>query len=270
MNTRSLGTHGTLGTPEILDPEQLEKCTLGLLQESSAGNAGYGNLYFSLVRLLRPQHVLVIGSGYGFGPAALAQGLVANGAGKLTFVDPSMHWSREGLNATGMGTGQWDTPEKVQERFACAGIPEGVVTHYRETNHEFFGQWAARGLPPIDLALIDGAHDEANASFDLASVVEHLTVPGYVLMHDVTHFLNHTAWMGVTQVVEQARKHGGVEEITFPGEAGLALLRFTSHPAIEIQLVPPPSVFWPIFSVFGIGLATGLTAWALWPEKKAR
>lgn len=251
-----------------LDETQIEACTPGLAQETSAGNLGYGNLYYALVRTLRPKHILIIGSGYGFSPAIMGRAVADNGFGMVTFVDPSMSQSREGLNAAHGGTGQWDSPELVQAKFECAGVPEGIITHYKETNHQFFPQWSARSLPLIDLALIDGAHDEANASYDLASVVEHLALPGYVLMHDVTHFLNRTPYMGVTQVVEKARKQGGVEEITFPGQAGLSLLRMTSSPQIEIQKAPPPSVAWPIVGVFALGLASGLLTWALWPTPK--
>ena len=242
-----------------IDESQIQTCTPGIAQGASASNLGFGNLYYALVPVLQPAHVLVIGSGYGFSPAVMALGLADNGFGRLTFVDPSMDRSREGLNAAHGGTGQWDTPEQVVARFSCAGVPEGIVTHYKETNRDFFAQWDKRpDLPPVDLALIDGAHDEANASYDLASVVQHLRVPGYVLMHDATHFLNRTPYMGVTRVVERAKQKGGVEEITFTAQAGLALLRFTEQPHIEIHASPPPSVFWPIFGVLVGGIALGV------------
>ena len=241
-----------------VDEQRIQTCTPGIAQGATATNLGFGNLYYALVRTLRPKHVLVIGSGYGFSPAVMGLALADNGAGALTFVDPSMDRSREGLNAAHGGTGQWDTPERVVARFSCAGVPPGIVTHYKETNQQFFAKYAYRSLPAIDLALIDGAHDEANASFDLAAVVDQLSLPGYVLMHDATHFLNRTPFMGVTQVIERARAKGGVEEVTFPGDAGLALLRFTSRPQIEIRRVPPPSVFWPVFGVFAAGIALGV------------
>jgi len=241
-----------------VDESLIQACTPGISQEASSQNLGYGNLYYALVRHLRPQHVLVIGSGYGFSPAVMALALADNGNGKLTFVDPSMDAGRDGPNSAHGGTGQWDTSEDVEARFGCAGVPGGIVTHYRERNDEFFPLYSSRNLPPIDLALIDGAHDEANASYDLANVVERLRIPGYVLMHDATHFLNRTPYMGVTQVIEQARRSGGVEEVTFPGDAGLALLRFTTRPEIEIETMPPPSVLWPILGVFSVGVIGGV------------
>lgn len=230
---------------------KIEQCTPGLAQEVSEGNLGFGNLYYALVRMLRPQHVLVIGSGYGFAPALMGLALADNGAGKLTFVDPSMSGTREGPNAAHGGTGQWDTPEQVAEHFGCAGVPTGIITHYRETNHEFFRKWGERGLP----------------AFDLASVLEHLTIPGYVLMHDATHFLNRTPYMGVTDVLERARIKG-VETVIFPGQAGLALMRFSDRPEIEIETVPPPSVLWPILGVLAVGVGTG--AGGMWLINRLR
>ena len=52
-------------------------------------NLGFGFLYYGLVRTLRPQHVLVIGSGFGFSVVCLALGLKDNSEpGHLSFVDP--------------------------------------------------------------------------------------------------------------------------------------------------------------------------------------
>ncbi len=243
-----------------LDPSLIHTCTPGLSQEASADDLGFGNLYYALVRMLRPRHVLVIGSGYGFSPAIMALALRDNGLGHLSFVDPSMDGDRDGLNSAHGGTGQWDTPEAAAQHFSCAGVPTGIVTHYKETNQQFFSHWAERGLPPIDLALIDGAHDEGNASYDLAMVMEHLQLPAYVLMHDVTHFLNRTGHMGVTAVLERAVA-AGAESVVFPGTAGLALLRIKERIGVEIQLAPPSSVVWPVASVLlvavGIGIGIG-------------
>jgi hypothetical protein len=205
----------------------------------------------------------VIGSGYGFAPAIMGLALRDNGIGRLTFVDPSMDGGRDGANAAHGGTGQWDTPEAAQRRFSCAGVPPGIITHYRETNQQFFSRWGERDLPPIDLALIDGAHDEGNASYDLAMVVQHLRLPGYVLMHDVTHFLNRTGHMGVIDVLDRARA-AGAEEVVFPGAAGLALLRLKERIGVQIQLAPPPSVLWPVAGVAVVGAAAGIVLKLLW------
>jgi len=236
------------------DPALLARCTPGLAQEATENDLGYGHLYYALVRQLRPRHVLVIGSGYGFAPAVLARALMDNGAGHLTFVDPSMSG---GGDAAWSGTGQWDTPDQVLARFGCAGVSPDVMTHYRETNDAFFSRWNDRNLPPIDLALIDGAHDEYNAAFDLRGVVEHLSLPGYVLMHDATHFLNRTGHMGVTSVIERTRASGDVEAVAFPGAAGLVLLRFKARSGIEVRALPQPSITLALLALLAAGAGIG-------------
>jgi hypothetical protein len=240
---------------------RLSLCVPGLAQEATSRTLGYGHLYYGLIRMMQPEHVLVIGSGFGFAPAVMALALAHNGHGHLTFVDPSMDGARDGMNAAHGGQGSWDTPEATRARFACAGVPEGIITHYRETNREFFSRYEQRNLPAIDLALIDGAHDEQNASYDLREVSQRLSLPAFVLMHDATHWLNRTGHMGVARVLGRLR--GRVEQVTFPGSAGLAVLRFTQNLGIEVAGLPPPSVVVPALAVFGAGLFAGwiLSRW---------
>lgn len=237
------------------DVQLLARCTPGIAQGASSKDLGYGNIYYALVRLLKPQHVLVIGSGFGFAPAVMARALQQNGSGRLTFVDPSMSSGRDGHNKAHGGAGSWDTPEQVQQRFACAGVRPGVVSHFKELNREFFPLWGKRGLPLTDFVLIDGAHDGENASYDLKQVVQRLRRPGVVLMHDSTHFLNRTGHMGVASVIEQLGSD--VEHVTFPGAAGLTLLRFKPGASVEISGLPPPSVMGPGLLLLAAGVGVG-------------
>lgn len=238
------------------DIRTLDRHTPGIQQEASATDAGYGYLYYALVRMLRPQHVLVIGSGFGFSPAVMAKALEQLGRGQLTFVDPSMDRTRNGENAAHGGQGSWDTDEALWERFLAVGVTPKTLTHYRETNREFFARYEERKLPPIDLALIDGAHDGPNALFDLNATLAHLQVPGYLVLHDALHFLNHTNHMGVTRVVEAARTQG-LRVVTFPGSAGLALIEVSERVQITANALPPPSVVKPAAVLVVLGFLCG-------------
>src|SRR5262249_7351013 len=62
---------------------------LGHREDPATLNLGFGFVYYGLVRALRPRHILVIGSGFGFSVVCLALGLKDNARGTLTFVDPS-------------------------------------------------------------------------------------------------------------------------------------------------------------------------------------
>ena len=229
------------------ESSRLIGCAPGIRQEISGDNLGYGNLYYAVARWLRPQRVLVVGSGQGFAPFVIAKALEHNGFGELIFVDPSMSTLRDGPNASHGGSGSWDTPEQVAARIECAGVQR--IKHYRLTNREFF---ARPDTGAFDLVLVDGAHDYQNALFDLNHAVAHLRLPGFIFLHDSTHFLNRTGHMGVAEVVRQARPVSA-ETMTFPGAAGLTLLRVTE----PFELLPvhalPPTPVW----AWG-GLAVGL------------
>jgi predicted O-methyltransferase YrrM len=107
-------------------------------------NLGFGFLYYGLARTVRPAHVVVIGSGFGFSVVCLALALKDNGLGALSFVDPScsMHWGEA---------------EHVRAHFDRFGVAD-VVTHFKMTSGEFFGRCECRSLGAIDVAFIDGNH----------------------------------------------------------------------------------------------------------------
>ena len=73
---------------------------LGHHEQRDTLNLGFGFVYYGLVRALRPRHVLVIGSGFGFSVVCLALGLRDNGRGVVTFVDPSFSMLRHGPAAS--------------------------------------------------------------------------------------------------------------------------------------------------------------------------
>jgi hypothetical protein len=92
----------------------LEKAKpLGHHSQNHTLNLGFGFLYYGLVRSLRPGHVVVIGSGYGFSVVCLALGCKDNGFGKVSFVDPAFSLLKNGPFQTVGGSGKWKDPFKV-------------------------------------------------------------------------------------------------------------------------------------------------------------
>ena len=110
---------------------------LGHHEEPDNLNLGFGFVYYGLVRALRPRHILVIGSGFGFSVVCLALGQKDNGRGTLTFVDPSYSVFREGPLRTVGGTAYWDDPRKVRAHFKRFGV-ERIVTHHKLTSAQLF------------------------------------------------------------------------------------------------------------------------------------
>jgi hypothetical protein len=150
---------------------------LGHHEDREQLNLGFGFVYYGLTRVLRPDHVLVIGSGYGFSVVCLALGLKDNDKGFLTFVDPSYDVLKDGPFKTVGGRGYWDDPEKVIRHFRRFGV-EDRVTHYKLSNKEFFPRFEGLGLPAVDLAFLDGNH-----AFENVREEEHL----YEICHDRFH-----------------------------------------------------------------------------------
>jgi hypothetical protein len=199
---------------------------LGHHEDASTLNLGFGYLYYGLVRTLRPKHVLVIGSGYGFSVVCLALGLKDNEQGKLTFIDPSYSVLTDGPFRTIGGTSQWDSPRKVHEHFQRFGV-EAFDTHRRMTSEAFFSEYERLGLPRIDIAFIDGNHSYTAARHDFLAVLRHSHRNSYVLLHDtniyVRELVRHAGvkrWMKTV-----ARRKDDFEVLDFPFSSGVAFVR---------------------------------------------
>jgi predicted O-methyltransferase YrrM len=214
-----------------LDPGMLREILdhakpLGHNEEPGSLNLGFGFLYYGLVRALRPRHVVVIGSGFGFSVACLALGLKDNGSGNLSFVDPSYSVFKDGLMRTVGGTAQWSDPHKVRSHFRRFGV-ERLVTHFRLTSAEFFADYEQRGLPEIDLAFIDGNHSYADVRQDFLNVLTRSRRNSYVLLHDtniyVRELVRHAGVKRWLKVLAREKEH--FEVLDFPFSSGVALVR---------------------------------------------
>ncbi|MGZ5572818.1 MAG: class I SAM-dependent methyltransferase [Usitatibacter sp.] len=199
---------------------------LGHHEEPANINIGFGFLYYGLVRALRPRHVVVIGSGFGFSVVCLALGIKDNQRGALSFIDPSYSMLKHGPLRTVGGTSQWDDPRRVREHFARFGVQE-QVTHYKATSQEFFHGYDGRALPPIDLAFIDGSHSFADVRHDFTATRRHTHRNSYILLHDtniyVREMIRHAGvkrWLRVLSRYPQQ-----FEFVDFPFSSGVALVR---------------------------------------------
>lgn len=195
-------------------------------EKTTTMNLGFGFLYYGLVRALRPKHVLVIGSGFGFSVTCLALGLKDNQEGRLSFVDPSYSLARDGPFKTIGGRNTWSDPEMVRTRFARFGL-ENIVLHYKMASHEFFGSYKKHKLPRIHLAFIDGSHAFKDVREDFLGVYQYCMKNSYILMHDtniyIREMLSHSGvkrWLKIIRDQENT-----FEVVDFPFDSGVALVR---------------------------------------------
>ena len=189
-------------------------------------NLGFGFIYYGVGRALRPKHVLVIGSGYGFSVVCLALALKDNGQGQLTFIDPSYSVLKDGPFKTVGGRGQWTDGDAVKAHFRRFGVDD-IVTHYKHRSDEFFPQYDRFSLPPIDIAFVDGSHNFKDVRYDFSQVMEHGRKNTYIFLHDtniyIRELLQHA---GVKKWLKVLRKNDrAFEVVNFPFSSGVALVR---------------------------------------------
>lgn len=199
---------------------------LGHHEDAESLNLGFGHLYYGLVRALRPAHIVVIGSGYGFSVVCLALAMKDNGFGRLSFVDPSYSGLTHGPFRVVGGTSQWDNPRKVHAHFARFGV-EDIVTHYKMTSEEFFAPYSAHGLPAIDLAFVDGNHSYTSVRHDFLAVLRHAKRNSYVLMHDTNIYMRELVrHAGVKRWLRKvSARREAFEVVDFPFSSGVAVVR---------------------------------------------
>ncbi len=208
----------------------------GHREDAKSLNLGFGFLYYALVRALRPQHTLVIGSGYGFSVVCFALGLKDNGKGFLTFVDPSYSLLQNGPLATLGGRNMWSDEKAVYAHFQRFGVQD-IVRHYKLRNDEFFPEYERFNLPPLDLAFIDGSHAFEDVKYDFTNVLAHSRKNTYILLHDtnlyIRELLHHSGVKKWLRCIKKEKEF--FEVVNFPFSSGLAMVRVLD-PAIAREL----------------------------------
>jgi hypothetical protein len=213
-------------TPEmIMDIFDYAK-PLGHNEVKDRLNLGFGFLYYGAVRSLRPNHVLVVGSGFGFSVVCLALGLKDNGKGLLTFVDPSYDVLKQGPLRTVGGRGYWSEPEKVKRHFSRFGV-EKLVKHYKMTDNEFFPRYETLGLPRVDIGFVDGNHSYGNVMYDFVETLRRSKINTYIFLHDTNIYIREIVRSsGVKRWLKLVRRETELfEAIDFPFSSGVALVR---------------------------------------------
>ncbi|WP_208598310.1 class I SAM-dependent methyltransferase [Desulfatiglans anilini] len=198
---------------------------LGHHTDKSNLNLGFGFLYYGLVRSLRPKHVVIIGSGYGFSVVCMAIAMIDNAVGKMSFIDPSYNLLKDGPIKTMGGRGNWNNPEDVNALLNQFDIAH-IVNHYKMTSEHFFNHYENYNLPSINLAFIDGNHSFENVRFDFINVLKRSKKNSYILLHDTNIYMREAIRnTGVKRWLKYVKANKYIEVVDFPYSSGVAITR---------------------------------------------
>ena len=149
-------------------------------EHNATGNSlGFGAIHHALIRNLRPERVLVIGSRYGYVPAVIGLALQANGKGVLDFVDANYSDAVHGPATAFGGVGYW---ESSASRFSSLGLDQIIRIHLMRSEEFFAQQCDVR----YGYVYIDGDHSYEGCRADLMQVAARLQKGAIIALHDVS------------------------------------------------------------------------------------
>jgi predicted O-methyltransferase YrrM len=180
---------------------------------SGLGNAGH--VLYGLVRSLRPDVCVEIGSARGKSACYIGMALKENQRGRLYAIDPhcSTAWNDE-----------IDTAESFRTNISRLGLSD-QVTMIRSTSEDAARDWHR----PIDLIFIDGDHSYAGAKRDWELFAPHVRPFGLVVFHDTIWDLppwreRARADMGVPRFVDELREQG-FQVLTIDQDCGVSIVQ---------------------------------------------
>lgn len=139
---------------------------------------GFGLIHYALVRNLRPEHILCVGSRKGFVPATLSLACKDNGKGHVDFVDAGYDESDSGKNWSGIGF--WKKVNAVKH-FSKIHVQDYITTYVMTTK-----QYAKRfSKKRYQYIYIDGDHSYTGVKSDYTLFWKVLDSGGFMVFHDI-------------------------------------------------------------------------------------
>jgi predicted O-methyltransferase YrrM len=184
-----------------------------------SGLGDSANLLYGLVRAMKPEICVEIGSARGKSACYIGMALKENGNGKLYAIDP--HTRTEWNDSRSL-----ETLNIFRANISALGLTEQVVIV-----HSFSSEAAQNWTRPIDLIFIDGDHTYDGVKQDWELFVPHVRPFGVVLFHDtiwdlITDQERVRPDMGVPRFVDELREQG-YQTVTINRDCGLSLIQPT-------------------------------------------
>lgn len=190
-------------------------------QNTNNNDLGFGLIYYSITRNLKPTKVLVIGSKKGFSPICFAIGLRDNNKGYLYFVDAGYDYSDE-KNMGGIGF--WKNKAECNKLFNMFNV-QNIILPYIETTKSFNDKIGIDAK--FDLIFIDGDHSYEGFKYDFEEIALKHIDDGIILFHDVLVDKDHCGFnFGIKRYFEEKiRANENLESFRLPVWPGLGFCR---------------------------------------------
>lgn len=149
--------------------------------DKNKGGLGYGWVHYSLIRLLKPERVLCIGSRWGFIPAVCAMACRDNGAGVVDFVDAGFDMNDySGAGEHWGGVGFWKRCDQ-KKYFGKFGLEKNISLQVMLTK-DYFKRNREKRFGYIH---IDGDHSYKGVKSDFEMFWPMLEKGGFLAIHDI-------------------------------------------------------------------------------------
>ena len=211
-------------------------------------NLGFGFLYYSLARTLRPRLTIVLGSKNGFSPIAVALGIKDNSnGGRLILVDAGYSNEEDGKETGTGGIGFWRKPDKVDSLLKKFGVQDIVEVKVMKTS-EFVGIWKEKQVEKVNLLIIDADHKFEGVKHDFEAFSKFMEDDGVIVFHDTMVEYGYNGYpFGVKKYVENVLKtNSEYESFTLPIWPGLGFVRKQNRTlAQRIEPIPSEEEYTP-------------------------
>ena len=189
--------------------------------DSKNGGLGYGLVHYSLIRILKPNRVLCIGSRWGFIPAICAMACKDNRKGKVHFIDAGYDMDNpQASKAHWGGMGFWKKCDS-SKHFGKFGL-EKYVTLYVMTSSEYIKKHQKSLYGYVH---VDGDHSYKGVKSDFNMFWPKIESGGFLAIHDIGSPDKDGNIYGTRKFWKELKKNSKYSCLEFNEDPGIGIIQ---------------------------------------------